>query len=48
MENFEEGKLIETNAVQKLLSLMKESAYSHLMEVKTVYSFQYCLFSDIF
>ncbi|KAL8113624.1 hypothetical protein AgCh_020811 [Apium graveolens] len=33
MENIQEGKLIDNNAVHKLLSLMKEAAFSHLMEV---------------
>ncbi|KAK1375882.1 Pumilio RNA-binding repeat [Heracleum sosnowskyi] len=33
MENIQEGKLIKDNAVHNLLSLMKESAFSHLMEV---------------
>lgn len=35
MENVQEGKLIEDSAVHNLLCLMKESAFSHLMEVKT-------------
>lgn len=33
MENVQEGKLIEDSAVHNLLCLMKESAFSHLMEV---------------
>lgn len=37
MENIQEGQLIEINAVHNLLSLMKESAFSHLMEVKIGY-----------
>lgn len=33
MENMVEGNLIKTTSVQNLLRLMKETAYSHLMEV---------------
>lgn len=35
VDNIHEGQLIEVNAVHNLLSLMKEPAFSHLMEVKT-------------
>lgn len=38
IENIQEEKLIDDNAVRKLSSLMKEAAFSHLMEVKTIYS----------
>lgn len=37
IENIQERKLIDDNAVPKLLSLMKEAAFSHLMEVKTIH-----------
>lgn len=35
METIQEGKVIEVDVANKLLSLMKESAFSHLMEVRT-------------
>ena len=36
MENVVEGNFIEITSVQNLRSLMKETAYSHLMEVRSL------------
>ena len=36
MENVVEGNFIEITSVQNLRSLMKETAYSHLMEVRFI------------